>query len=264
MNNLLTTQQQRLQGAILQGGAAPAGLLSEASAPQLAVYQHAYRARLSAALRDNYEVLYRALGDADFDALALAYIDAHPSEHASIRWFGARLADFMSTGRADLHPALADLARMDWALRAAFDAADAPALGLAVLQDLAPQDWPALRLALHPSVLRLPLAWAVEPGWRALRRYEPATGEDAPVLDEPQPHAHALLVWREGLETRWRSLDADEARLLDAAARGDSVAALGELAVAAAGAEAAPTLLLRCLQQWFAEGLVGALLRSDA
>ncbi|WP_163367521.1 HvfC/BufC N-terminal domain-containing protein, partial [Klebsiella aerogenes] len=83
--------------------------------PGLQVYRHAYRARLAEALADNYTVLARALGDEAFDALAQAYLAAHPSRHPSIRWFGAALADFMAVAGDELvpHPGLVDLARMD-------------------------------------------------------------------------------------------------------------------------------------------------------
>jgi hypothetical protein len=100
----------------------------------LAVYLQAYRARLTAALRDNYPVLQRALGDDAFDLLARAYLDEHPSHFRSIRWFGDSLAEFLAAAPEHLpHPALVDLARMDWAMRTAFDAADATLLGVGEL-----------------------------------------------------------------------------------------------------------------------------------
>ncbi|MFX8055483.1 hypothetical protein ABTK93_19635, partial [Acinetobacter baumannii] len=90
-------------------------------------------------------------------ALAQAYLAAHPSRHPSIRWFGAALADFMAVAGDELvpHPGLVDLARMDWALRAAFDAAEAPLLQPATLAALSPDDWAGLVLQLHPRVQRV-------------------------------------------------------------------------------------------------------------
>ena len=88
----LAKQQQALQAAVSQGAEA-AGLLQ--SAAGLDIYQDAYRARLLAALRDNFSVLQRALGDDEFDALGMAYLQDHPSTEPSIRWFGHRLAAYM-------------------------------------------------------------------------------------------------------------------------------------------------------------------------
>lgn len=243
-------QQQQLAAAIRDGGDAT-GLLVGDFALGLDVYRHAYRARLAEALADNYTVLARALGDEAFDALARAYLAARPSRHPSIRWFGHQLADFMAAAGDDLvpHASLVDFARMDWALRSAFDAADAPLLQHATLAALGPDDWAGLRLQLHPSVQRVSLAHAIEPGWRALREWEPDTGAEQPELDEPPPHAHTLLAWRQRGETRWRSLEPPEAALLQAVADGEPFAVLCERAATAPAVVAA-------LQQWLADGLL--------
>jgi hypothetical protein len=253
-------QQQRLAAAIRDGGDA-ADLLAGDYATGLAVYRHAYRARLAEALADNYTVLARALGDDAFDALAQAYIAAEPSRHPSIRWFGHALADFMAAAGDELvpHASLADFARMDWALRSAFDAADAPPLDPATLAALSPDDWAALVLCLHPSVQRVPLAHAIEPAWRTLREWEPESGDTQPELDEPQPHAHTLLAWRQQGETRWRSLEPLEAALLQAVADGAPFATLCErAALALDDAGAAAPAVIGALQQWLADGLLRA------
>jgi hypothetical protein len=127
----LAELQQRFQKAILLENFTPDLFAAEGAllAGGIGVYLQAYRARLTAALRDNFPVLQRALGDDAFDLLARAYIDAHPSHFRSIRWFGHRLVEFLAAAPERLpHPALLDLARMDWAMRTAFDAADAAAL----------------------------------------------------------------------------------------------------------------------------------------
>jgi hypothetical protein len=223
--------------------------------PLLRIYRHAYRARLIGALRDNFGVLPRAMGDEAFDALATAYVDQHPSREPSIRWFGDRLAEFMATdGGLVPHPALVDLARMEWALRGAFDAADGPLLTREALAALPAEAWPQLVLRLHPSVQRLQLDWAVEPAWKALHDED---GE--PTLPEPQPLPHTLLVWRPVLDTRWRSAEsALEAVLLDAVADGEPFAALCERAAQAEGEAAAAARVVSALQQWVAEGLLAA------
>lgn len=254
--------QQRQLAAAIRDGADPAGLLAGDAALGLEVYRHAYRARLAEALADNHTVLARALGDEAFDALAQAYIAARPSRHPSIRWFGHALADFMAEAGEALvpHPGLVDIARMDWALRGAFDAADAPPLEPATLAALGPDDWAALVLHLHPSVQRVALAHAIEPAWRVLREWEPESGADQPELPEPVPHVHELLAWRQGLETRWRSLEPLEAALLDAVAAGAPFMRLCERAAEVLGdPEAAAPAVIGALQQWLAEGLLQSL-----
>lgn len=254
--------QQRLAEAI-RGEAEPTGLLAGDFTLGLQAYRHAYRARLVAALADNFTVLARALGDEAFDALGRAYVDARPSRNPSIRWFGHELADFMAEADDDLvpHASLVDIARMDWALRSAFDAAEAPVLAPADLAALGPDDWAGLVLHLQPSVQRVALAHAVEPAWRVLREWEPESGDEQPELPEPVPHDHVLLAWRQGLQTQWRSLEPLEASLLVGVAAGEPFALLCERAATALGdAEAAAPAVVGALQRWLADGL----LRRDA
>ena len=248
MTNTLAAQQQALQAAVI--GATDASQLLQPGS-RLNVYVHAYRARLMAALQDNFEVLYHAMGDEAFEALALAYLQAHPSPHRSIRWFGHRLAEFMASDHAvELpHPALIDFAHMDWALRGAFDAAAEPPLRTAELAALPAAAWPALRFTLQPSVTLLRLDWAIEPVWAALRAAPSAT--ELPALAPPRALAHTLLVWRQGLETRWRSLEPLEAGLLALLRQGAHFEALCEQAAEAPA-------VVACLQQWLADELLAS------
>ncbi len=243
----LAAQQQQLAAAI-RDGADPAGLLAPGSDLGLAVYRHAYRARLAAALADNFTVLARALGDEAFDALAQAYLAAHPSRQPSIRWFGHALAGFMAQAGDDLvpHPSLVDFARMDWALRGAFDAADAPPLDPPTQAARSPHDWGGQVLA-H----------AIEPAWKQLREWAPESGDEQPALAEPAEHVHTLLAWRQAGETRWRSLEPLEAALLGEVALGAPFARLCECAAAELGdAEAAAPAVVAALQRWLADGLL--------
>ncbi|HLO94036.1 MAG TPA: DNA-binding domain-containing protein [Burkholderiaceae bacterium] len=260
--SLLDTQR-RMQALLLaEAPGETGGLLDAASARGLAVYRHAYRARLIAALRDNYPVLAQVMGDEDFDALAAAYVQARPSAFASIRWYGDGLADFMASEAEPAHPAFIDVARMDWALRGVFDAAEDEALSFASLQQLAPEDWPALRLQPRAGARCLSLDWAVEPAWAALARHaqqrEAGQDDEEPALPAPEPLAHRLLAWRPQLETRWRSLEADEGALVAAVFEGADWTRLGEIAVVQWGEDQAATRLVGCLQQWVQEGWLRA------
>lgn len=168
---------------------------AEGREPLLRIYQQAYVGRLAAALRGNFGVLPKVLGDNAFDALALAYLYAHPSTHPSIRGFGHRLPGFMAE-RDDLvpHPALIDVARMEWALRTAFDAADQEPIDAQALADVAADAWPSLVFDAVPGVRLFELGWNVAPVWRALQGDADDADEEAADLPESQPLAHSLLV----------------------------------------------------------------------
>jgi hypothetical protein len=251
----LADQQLALQRAIVNGAQGGAAIGAEVTG-LLRIYQQAYTARLDAALRDNFGVLPSVLGDDGFDALAQAYLKAHPSRRPSIRWFGDRLPEFMAT-RDDLvaHPAMTDLARMEWALRTAFDAADAEALSAAALANVPADAWPWLVFEPLPSVQLLELGWNVEPVWRALQGLRAGQSAAPP---EPQAFEHSLLVWRQGLETRWRSLDAAPARLLRGELQGANFASLCVLAAGDGGEEQAALRAASTLRGWLDDGLFSA------
>jgi len=256
--------RQRALAALITGEDEPGDVAVQASlraAPgqpvRVDIYRAAYRARLVAALRANVPVLHQVLGDEAFEALALGYLQAHPSTEPSIRWFGHRLADWLDA-RLELdpdalpHPALADLARMEWAIGTAFDAADATPVTVADLAALTPQDWAGLRLAGHPALQRVGLGWAVEPLWRALTRDPEANTAPPEALD------HRLLVWREGLSPRWRAAEADEDGALAALLSGASFGELCLQVAAQAGAEAAPARVAGWLRGWVEAGMLVA------
>lgn len=259
MTTPLALQQQQLAAAIAGPGSDVTSLLRntpQGSKPRIDIYRHAYRARLTAALKENFPVLHRVLGDDDFQALADEFLGAHPAHEPSIRWFGAELPAFLAQ-RADLapHPCLSDLAHMEWALGTAFDAADAPCLAVADLLALPPDDWPGLAFTPHPSVRLLQLIWAVEPLWSLLSADEHA------AAPPPEPFAHHLLVWRGQTQTQWRSVTGVEEQLLAACLSGQAFAALCELAAAEVDAQAAATAA-GFLRVWVEAGIFSACRRA--
>ena len=60
-----------------------AGTATVSAGRRFEVYAGAYRLRLTEALKANHPVLHQALGDEQFDRLALAYLEAHPSVSAT-------------------------------------------------------------------------------------------------------------------------------------------------------------------------------------
>ncbi|QID18656.1 DUF2063 domain-containing protein [Nitrogeniibacter mangrovi] len=249
----LVTLQQQMQAAVTAGGVPP-GLSGNARG--LEVYRTAWRVRLIEALRTNYPALHRVLGDAAFAELATRYLRAHPSQRRSIRWFGHRLPEFIAAHSDTLpHPALRDLARMEWAVCLAFDAADFVPLAFAQLAATPPDAWPTLVFTLQPAVALLELQWSVAPVWRELSTAEDPDRQVAP----PERLDNTILVWRKALSPNWRSIAPLEADLLRAVAAGECFGQLCERAVASAGEVDAAATVGAYLQQWVAdELLVGA------
>jgi hypothetical protein len=185
------------------------------AARRLKVYRNAYRVRLLGALEDTYPVLFKILGDEMFENLGHAFIDAHPSVHRSIRWYGRELSDFSAhTPPFAEQPILAEIARFEWTLSEVFDAADAVPVGREALQAMDPDSWDQLGFVFHPSLRLLNLAWNTVAVWQAMSRDE----------DPPQPEATETqipwLLWRRDFTNRFRSLDAAENASLESALSG--------------------------------------------
>lgn len=188
------------------------------------IYADGYRLRLLEALQTDYPALRALLGDAAFERLARGYIQAHPSRHANLRWYGGEVAGWLAQAAPHARrPVLAELARFEWAVGLAFDAADDPVLGVEQLVAFAPEQWGRLRFRLHASVQRLPLRWNAPDLWQAAAAGQPLRPRRLRRAGQP---ASVWAVWRRELTPRYRRLFADEAWALAALARGRSFGAL--------------------------------------
>jgi hypothetical protein len=252
----LAALQEALQAYVLRGSDEIAthvvGTARVPAATRLAIYGNAYRLRLTEALAGNYPALVKLIGDEGFADLAADYIRAHDSHRASIRWYGDALAAFLeSDPRYAEAPLLAELARWEWALSEAFDAADAQPLAPEALATVEPERWADLRFTWHPSVRTVALAWNAPQIRAAIKdgRERPPAG----LCDEPQP----WLVWRHGLDVRYRSVDALESRGIEMSRGGASFGELCEL-IAAHDASQAAVRAAGWLREWLGAGLIVA------
>lgn len=190
---------------------------------RLAIYSDAYRLRLLEALRVDFPALHTLAGDAEFERIGRAYLDAHPSGHFSIRYFGQQLAGFLQRDdRWRALPVLAEMAAFEWALGLSFDAFDSPLIGVEDMAAIPPEAWAHMRLGLHPSLQRLDLVWNVPGLWKAIDEEQPP---QAPVAAE---HPLAWITWRRDLRIFFRSAPVDEAWAIDVLRQRHSFAAMCE------------------------------------
>lgn len=261
MTSALLALQWSLQAHLLDGNAAIEAMVAAghgiAVRQRLAIYHHAYRARLGGALRDSFGHTATYLGDEWFDADALAFVQSHPSTASSLSGYGAGFAAWL----LERHPRDADigeLAALDWALRRAFDGADATPLGLAALAGVAPEAWARIGFAFVPTCVRLTFTHNTLALWHAIDQ------EQAPpkalLLDTPQH----VLVWRQGHQPHFRSLGNLEARAISALHGGASFAAVCErLAVEFAQNDVALEAG-SLLRRWIDEQLIAAVVDAAA
>ncbi len=101
------------------------------------VYRNNVVVSLISALGDGYPVVKKAVGDAFFDAMAGVYVRANPPKSPLMMYYGDNFADFLTSFEPTQQlPYLPDVARLEWARRTAYHAADEPGADLTVLNGL--------------------------------------------------------------------------------------------------------------------------------
>lgn len=156
----LLQDDNTITGAILGDGLAPEA--------RLAIYRHHVFTSLTDILQATYPVVCRLVDARFFAYAAHHYIRQHPPQGPCLFEYGATLADFL----ADFPPCralayLPDVARLEWAMQAAWYAQDTVPLALESLQGLAPQALMGVRLGFDPSVSYLRSSWPVDRIWHA-------------------------------------------------------------------------------------------------
>jgi hypothetical protein len=251
--------QRALQHRILTGdGEVGAAIVAEDGserAKRLQVYEHAYVARLVEALQRAYPALRATVGEASFAELARAHVRQLPSVYRSIRYYGAELAALVERSRPGAEGrALAELARWEWLLAQVFDAADAAPLTVGALAAVPAAAWGALELVPHPTLRRFESSTNAIELWR---RATGASDSDGDLRCEPRP-VEQWIAWRSELDTRFRSVEGDEAAALDALLAGRRFGEICERLAELGDPSAAPLRAAQLLRTWIAGGLLRA------
>lgn len=260
----LADLQREFQAHVLRGDGAVLSQIAQRGAPTTAahrafVYYNAYRRRLVEVLQNDFPGVRALTGDADFETFAAAYIDACPSRHPSLRYFGSRFAEFLhDLPAAGSRVELADMASFEWLFNECFDAADADPIGVDDVAALAPESWLELRFRFLPGSRRLTLRTNAPAAWRAVKNGEP-------LPETTVTEARQWLLWRIGFDVSWRPLDADEAVALDTARAGAAFPELCDALFAISdNEEAVPLRAATLIKRWVADGMIAGLVVDAA
>jgi hypothetical protein len=222
---------------------------------RLAIYGNAYYARLEEVLEGDFEAIHTLVGDEEFSTLCRRYTDAHPSRFFSVRWFGQHMAEFLqSTTPYSDHPYLFEMATFEWRFTDAFDAEDSEAITEADVAQIPVESWPTLMITLHPSVSWFSYEWNILPVWRAIKDQA-----DIPVLKKLE-NPETCMVWRQGLITKYRTLEVNESLLIQAAAENKNFSDWCELLIdAGEPVEEVPMMTAGILKTWLSLGMITAI-----
>ena len=217
------------------------------------VYRNAYVLRLMEVLGEDYEQLHAYVGDATFATLTRAYIAAYPSDRRSARDFGRHMPRFLREAQPYAkHKELAEIAAIEKALGDAFDGPDAEPLTMERLAALAPEDWPRLVFAPHPTAIRLTFRTSAADLWTALH------GETTPPKPRQLGESEAVIVWRQDFMARFRRLPPEEAMMWNEAAQGVCFGVLCEMVATFGGADDAELRAASYLKGWVDSGMLAS------
>ncbi|TAG13863.1 MAG: DUF2063 domain-containing protein [Rhodobacterales bacterium] len=178
--------------------AVPGGIVDALGRPapkRFSVYRNNVASSLTRALEAAFPNVRQLVGEAFFGAMAVVFLRAHPPRSRMMMLYGDDFPGFLEgfPPVAGL-PYLADVARLDQAMRESYHAADASPLAEDAFQTLLGDDIAGLRVQLAPAVRLVRSRWPVVSIWTAHAEGgpPPAPGaEDALVLRpafDPLPH----------------------------------------------------------------------------
>lgn len=171
--------------------AAPAGLIDPDGRPagkRFDVYRNNVAVSLTEALKTAFPVIHKLLGEENFAGIAGIFLRRYPPTSPLLMFYGAEFPDFLAGFEPVQHLGyLADVARLELALRHSYHAADATPVAPQAFQDLTPQALMEARLRLAPAVQLLRSDWPIHAIWQF---NQPQGGP------KPQMRAESILITR--------------------------------------------------------------------
>lgn len=192
-------------------------------AERVGIYHDMYVLRMEEALESDYPGLSHFLGPRRWRKLVRAYVEAHPSRSYTLNVLGRALPEYVSTAPGLSHAGFCrDLARLEWAVTEAFDAAETPILTEADITAVPPEAWEQARL-VPTAAFRL-LALDYNAG-----SYLDSLGDESHDHPRPRRHPEWVAVCRRDYAVYRVPLKRSAHRLLSALAEGRPVEeAVGE------------------------------------
>ena len=240
LNNDRHIEQRVMQQCLLTNG------------QRVDIYRTGYRIRLRGVIDSDHEMLGLYLGDDLYEKMVEGYIDAAPSQHASLRFFGDRLPLYLqNTSPFSDHPILAEMASFERTLLNAFDSADADTLNQQLLQQVPADKWPLLKFSFHPSLTFYQCHWNAVESWQSLKNAETPPGPKATV------QCNMWAIWR-GLDklTEYKSILAIEREVLKVMQQGQDFAEVCESLIEHVPEEQIAATLYGYIVEWLQRGWI--------
>lgn len=190
-------------------GVVGAGL---SGAQRVQIYRNHLFVTLTDALAATFPTVRRLVGDDFFSAIARKFIAAHPPARPCLFEYGDSFAEFIEEARAcRTLPYLADVARFEWDVNAAFFAADMTPLAPSALAAVPTDALPSLCLSLHPAVRLCASPYPIDRIWKTSQ-----PGADPAERVDLGEGGVALMIARRDIDVAWHRLEPVEFAFLAA------------------------------------------------
>lgn len=192
----------------------PPELLDSDNAPagkRFNVYRNNVTVSLIEAIKDGFPATAKLVGDTNFSQIARQFVALHVPRSPLMFLYGDTFPVFLAGITPLAHLAwLPDVARLEWALRVAYHAADAAPIAPETLQSLTPQAFMAARFNFAPAVALLQSDYPVT----QIRDYALGLGE------RPTGGPETVMIARPDFDATATPLPKPEAQLLTALLQG--------------------------------------------
>ncbi|WP_370231791.1 putative DNA-binding domain-containing protein [Cognatishimia sp.] len=177
----------------------PDNLIDHAGRPagkRFDIYRNNVVFSLCEALVTAFPVLHKLLGDQFFSAMAGIFVRQHQPETPVLMFYGAQMPEFLTTFEpAQKYPYLADVARLELAMRHSYHAADIEPFDPQIFSTLPADQLMASRVTLAPSLQLLRSRWPIYSIWASQMQGTPmpeAPSGEALIITraefDPAPH----------------------------------------------------------------------------
>lgn len=144
---------------------------------------------------------------------------------------------------------MAELAKLEWALASALDAADGPQLTFQDLAALPADAWAELTLITHPSVAIITFLYPIPKLWQALQ-----LDSEQPILTAQEETTY-WLIWRFNQQARFLYLNKEQLALIQAIQTGEPFAEICATLCDYLGEEKVVAFAAENLRNWVSEGI---------
>lgn len=223
----MTVSQDRFHTALLDPDQpVPQGLSDGQGQPagnRFSVYRNNVASSLTEALEISFPVIQKLIGAENFKAISGVFLRQHPPKVPMLSQYGDEMPAFLAGFKPLEHIGyLADVARLEQALRVSYHAADAAPIEPADLQNLTPDEMARARFSFAPSASLVRSDWPIHGIWIF------NTEEDA---TKPQSVAQSVLIIRPEFDPEVHLLTPAAATCIEALIAGKTLSDANDVAL---------------------------------